>query len=156
MRAALLLAASLITLTACSSTVQTTSGADYLRRASVASPATAVRASLDAQVREIASVGPQLFFPARIGLARIENGVLTTPPAEEAQLWAELQEQLGATAGEFVPVSPLIVAMVRPADAQNEKAALLVADIRRGAARQHLDYVLIYEIASIDQTREMH
>ena len=61
------------------------------------------------------------------------------------QSWANLSQKLGAPYGEFVPVSPLIAAMVRPTNSQSATEQV-VADIRRASARQHLDYVLMYEV----------
>lgn len=142
-----------LALVGCTSSVQTTSGADYLRRADAALGAGGAGSSVDAEVRAIAAIEPQLRFPARIGLARIENGSLTAAPADELELWSALSERLGTSAGELVPVSPLIAAMVAPQGERAKDAAAVVADIRRGAARQHLDYVFIYEVVSVDNTR---
>jgi hypothetical protein len=151
MRTILLGAVALLALAACSSTVQTTSGADYLRRSAAAGPAMEQftgKPGLDQEIRAIAAIEPQLAFPARIGIARIEGGRLTPTPADELALWGDLAQALGPNAGEFVPVSPLIAAMVSPnAVPGRQQAGEVVADIRRGAARQHLDYVLVYEVA---------
>lgn len=156
-RAALALSAAAL-LAACATTsVQTTSGRDYLDRYGALSDSgltgepgaqTGGAAALDADVRRIAAVEPALIFPARIGLARIENGRLTAVPAAEAEIWAGSAETLGGSYGEFVPVSPLIAAMVAPASAPDTRTARAVGDIRRGAARQHLDYVLVYEVTA--------
>ncbi len=129
-------------LSACTSTTQMTSGADYLSRYQASS--TNTLSDLDEQVRKIASVEPDLHFPARIGIARIAKRQLTNSPVDEMQAWADLSQKLGAPYGEFVPVSPLLAAMVRPAHAE-PITDQVVADIRRASARQHLDYVLIYE-----------
>lgn len=143
----------IVVLAGCSTTTQLTSGADYLDRYPQASePAAVVEGDLNAQVRAIAAVEPDLRFPARIGLARIENNQLTTVPADELALWGELAEELGSEIGDWIPVSPLIAASVRPAQGSQDRGysrrdpAAVLADIRRGAARQHLDYVLIYEL----------
>lgn len=130
-------------LSACSTTTQMTSGANYLSRYQ----STPVSSSneIDKQVRNIASIEPDLHFPARIGIARIARGQLTNSPADEMQSWANLSQKLGAPYGEFVPVSPLIAAMVRPSNSK-QGTEQVVADIRRASARQHLDYVLMYEV----------
>lgn len=156
-RAALALSAAAL-LAACSATsLQTTSGRDYLERYGALSESGLTGdggaqaggdAALDADVRRIAAVEPSLIFPARIGLARIEKGRLTALPPAEAEIWAGSAQALGETYGEFVPVSPLIAAMVAPAAAPDSRAARVVGDIRRGAARQHLDYVLVYEVTA--------
>jgi hypothetical protein len=39
-----------------------------------------VARSIDAEIARVASVEPNLRFPARIGVARIVNGDLTLPP----------------------------------------------------------------------------
>lgn len=138
------------TLTACETSIQTTSGADYLARYDEThSAASYGGADVDADVRRIASIEPTLQFPARIGLARIDRGRLVGLPSDEAYIWQQAAENLGPLYGEFVPVSPLITAMVsEPNDPSMSGAGALIADIRRGAARQHLDYVMVYEVGA--------
>jgi len=149
------LIAACMALAGCQYGVQTTSGADFL--AVYEDPAYAVALgekgavqTLNEEVRAIAAVEPQLRFPARIGVARVESQRLTTVPPAELTHWADLAQSLGPEFGDFVPVSPLIAAMVDP-DVQDPRRlqtpADLIADIRRGAARQHLDYVLVYELS---------
>ena len=97
--------AAALCLTACETTSQYTSGADYLSRypaqspveaalhqssyASASASASAVTAT-DASIRDIAAVEPDLRFPARIGLARIERHNLcllyTSPSPRDATL----------------------------------------------------------------------
>ncbi|MFN7054888.1 hypothetical protein [Hyphomonas sp.] len=154
----LLAGAALALVAACGTTVQTTAGADYLARydGSYDVVAGASGSEVDGEVRRIAAVEPDIRFPARIGLARIENGRLAAIPEREAEAWAALAEQLDGAYGEFVPVSPLIAAMVSPAPADRHGARYAgdtIADIRRGAARQHLDYVLAYEVATAHSSR---
>ncbi len=134
-----------ISLSACSTT-QLTSGSDYLDR--YTPQALASSDSLDEDIRAIASVEPDLRFPARIGLARIKNRQLVNPPIDELAAWGDLADVLGPDIGSFVPVSPLIASMVRPAD-KAPRSEHVVADIRRAAARQHLDYVLVYEVTDM-------
>lgn len=82
-------------------------------------------------------------------MARIEHGRLTTLPERDARLWQEQVEKLGGEYGEFVPVSPLIAEMVsETSNRRSNTAADVIAHIRRGAARQHLDYVLAYEVGA--------
>lgn len=143
-------------LSGCAHTTQMTSGQDYLSKYS---PTTSFQntGDINNQVRNIAAIEPNLHFPARIGLARIQGGELTIAPEDEMLAWADLSDTLGAPYGEFVPVSPFIAAMVRPAEENakerrpryldtSEKTGQVVADIRRASARQHLDYVLVYEV----------
>ena len=143
-------ALSLIALTACETAIQTTSGADYLARYdSTHNTASSASSSVDADIREIASIEPTLAFPARIGLARIKHGRLITVPTDESYIWQETVKNLGPLYGEFVPVSPLITSMVSEQRQEYEsREKTLIENIRRGAARQHLDYVLVYEVGS--------
>ena len=145
-----------LTLTACAHSTQMTSGADYLDRYAKSDAYRAMN-NIDVDIYEIAAIEPDLRFPARIGLARIgSNGnkyhpkpSLTSIPSDEAEIWADLVAREGHRYGEFVPVSPLIAAMVSPEKA--DAAGDIVAKIRKGAARQHLDYVLVYEVSSRDK-----
>lgn len=154
MKKLLISAAALALLAACSAHVQTTSGADYLSRYNDSPAYGAASSDVDADVKRIAAIEPQLQFPARIGLARIEHGRLAAIPAEEGEVWQELAEALGPEFGEFAPVSPLIAAMVaEPREGFSGSPADVIADIRRGAARQHLDYVLTYEVGTARSER---
>ena len=150
----LLCAAAAFTLAACSHTTQYTSGKDYLKRYDKsAATLTTHTGSIDADIRNIAAIEPDLQFPARIGLARIERGRLISVPQDESESWTKLYNRLGPSFGEFVPVSPLIASMVSAPRKAHERAQI-VNDIRRGSARQHLDYVLIYEVSDTsDQSR---
>jgi len=141
-------------LAACSSTVQTTSGAAYIRNYETPTPM--AETSFRNKIRETALVEPTLRFPARIGLARVEGGRLTVVPAKEADAWIAIKEKLGPRFGEFVPISPLIAALAsgdvghrRPERKYYERRVELdhlIQRIRIGAARQHVDAVLIYEV----------
>ena len=138
-----------ILLTSCETTTQMTSGEDYLSRYKQTTIATDTSNTINSEIRDIAAIEPDLRFPARIGLARIERGQLTNSPTGEMQVWGDLVDKLGAPYGEFVPVSPFIAEMVRPnakRDMHNYSTHSAVADIRRASARQHLDYVLVYEV----------
>jgi len=139
-------------LPACATT-QLTSGADYLNRGRVTqnidtdSFTTNYKTKLDAEIRDIANIEPDLSFPARIGIARINRSDLTSVPLDELEIWQDARDDLPFAAGEFVPVSPLIAASVSSAYKEDQSVAeQLMANIRRGSARQHLDYVLIYEV----------
>ncbi len=143
-------------LPACSHNIQTTSGQEYLNKYAE-SDAYQHMSATDAEIYEIANIEPDLKFPARIGLARIadtgspyhSNLNLTSIPVDEAEIWRNLVEREGHRYGEFVPVSPLVTELVAGKSADNVKS--IVRNIRKGAARQHLDYVLIYEIISKDK-----
>lgn len=139
-------------LAGCGYQVQTTSGSQYL---SAYDDGAAAAAASDAEIAAAADVEPQLRFPARLGLARIgHQGLMAVPPAE-AEAWRALAGRLGSGYGEFVPVSPLIAALAdTPAvdahdagqvRAYRQSLSQVVREVRLGAARQHLDAVLIYE-----------
>ena len=149
------LTAAMLSLAACSHTTQYTSGQDYLKRYDkTVSSAAPISDSIEADIRNIAAVEPDLQFPARIGLARIKHGQLISIPQDESESWDTLHNRLGPSFGDFVPISPLITAMVSEHNSKNLNAKNVVDNIRRGSARQHLDYVLIYEVSDIsDKSR---
>ena len=83
----------------CQTTTQTTSGGNFIAArpewaARFASSGSAGAAKppggIDRAVYEAANAEPLLRFPARIGLARIQGGALTTILAEEGDAWLEL------------------------------------------------------------------
>ncbi|MDO8288128.1 MAG: hypothetical protein Q7T44_02810 [Parvibaculum sp.] len=144
-------------LAACSATTQTTSGSDYLARhgyQSAAAPATAVKSeTFDQALIKAANVEPTLTFPARIGLARISRGSLSSVSGAEAEVWSKAGAELGASYGTFVPLSPLVAAAAsaeyeQTVNQYEDRAAMVMRQIRLGAARQHLDAVLVYETYS--------
>jgi len=146
-----------LTLAACGHSTQVTSGKDYLSRYDQArgSGSASGEAALDAQVREAANVEPTLRFPARIGIARLRHGQLAPATADEGETWMDLAKRLGPDWGEFVPISPLIAALAsQPGDDTAQVDCRIdyqtclqrtMRDVRLGAARQHVDVVLIYE-----------
>ena len=137
-----------LALAGCATVPQYTSGEDYLARYQTPT-ASGQSTGIDASVRQIAAVEPDLRFPARIGLARIERGLLVGIPADEAQSWAAAAETLGTGFGDLIPVSPLVANMVSSQSGGNgrgKSGAVVVDHIRKGAARQHLDYVITYEV----------
>ena len=162
-------------LSACEYHTQTTSGSQYLARYTGGETAPVAGASTDgtgsdnavatparitdADILAAANFEPTLMFPARIGLARIDQGELSPIPVEEAAVWQEMSERLGPAWGQFLPVSPMIAALASPAAGANacqshfECVRETVQTIRLGAARQHLDLVLIYESFGKSQER---
>jgi len=157
----LILSAALLVLGACTHNTQTTSGQEYLKQYAQ-NDAYRHLSEVDTEIYDIANIEPDLRFPARIGLARIGNPnpysgtpKLTSIPGDESEIWAELVQREGSRYGEFVPVSPLIASMVNrnSTGARNTNGSVdnIVANIRKGAARQHLDYVLIYEVTDTDK-----
>jgi hypothetical protein len=146
-------AATVLLVAACGHDVQTTSGQAYLagqgdwRTPTQASARTLT--PMDRAVRDAASVEPTLRFPARIGLARLEGGRLTPVPPEEADAWITLARRLGPSYGEFVPINPLVAQLAASAAEPPPRGASRspIDTLRLGAARQHVDAVLIYEVA---------
>ncbi len=132
-----------------SHTTQTTSGQDYLSR--YPTPMGGGSSSIDEEVKDVANIEPTLRFPARIGLAKLFNGRIVNLSVEEVEAWDNLRTDLGSDFGEFLPVSALIAESVYKAPA-NPAASFapqeIFRKIRLGAARQHLDVVLIYEVFS--------
>ena len=146
-----------VLLCGCSAYTQASSGQDWLAGYGTARPA-GTADDIDARVRQAGAVEPTLHFPARIGIARIGQAAqLVTVPEAEAAAWVSARDRLGGGFGEFVPVSPLVAAMVEPdikAGRNDRTAAMrhLIDTVRLAAARQHLDAVLLYEVdATTDQ-----
>lgn len=146
----------------CSAYTQATSGSDWLAGyPSQASHSGAASDDIDARVRQAGAIEPTLHFPARIGIARIgeinRQPSLVAVPQQEAAAWMAAKGRLGDGFGEFVPVSPMIAAMMEPGGtiSSNDRGAAtrhLMETVRLAAARQHLDAVLLYEVdATVDQ-----
>jgi hypothetical protein len=152
-----------VLLCGCNAYTQTTSGSDWLAGYPPSQGGHAGNTSddIEARVRQAGAIEPTLRFPARIGIARIGKSnmqpSLVAVPQEEAAAWVAAKGRLGDGFGEFVPVSPMIAAMMEPdiKVALNDRVAVarhLLDTIRLAAARQHLDAVLIYEVdATVDQ-----
>lgn len=109
----------------------------------------------------LADVEPILRFPARIGLAKIHQGQLVNISADEMYAWGKAKEELGKDFGEFVPLSPLIAESVYSslnptynAYSYNQASEVL-RKVRLGAARQHLEAVLVYESFSDTNSRKL-
>ncbi len=126
-------------LAACSPTIQNTSGEDYIN----ARPGT-----IDAEIAQIAAVEPDLRFPARIGIARVVNGRLSSFTGYEADQFGDFISR-NPDYGEFVPISPIVAEMVGSGTHKPSSISI----IRRAAARQHLDYILLYEIGARSRIR---
>ena len=150
-------------LTACTSHIQTTSGKSYLERYQN-TPANQedtqpgdsnTGKSIEQLITKVASVEPVLKFPARIGLARIDQGQLSNIPDKEMEAWAKNRNNLSKGFGEFVPLNTMIAKMVTDSVTQRNSYQNyeVMNMIRLGAARQHLDAVLIYETYSRTDTQ---
>lgn len=139
-------------LSACYPNIKPYSGADYLAGYAPPDPVAAAPALATAQP---AAVEPSLRLPARFGIARIAGHDLVPIPEVEARMWRAWAAQNRAY-GDFVLVYPMLAQATAAAvggDLPNiggpdYPVNELVALIRLGAARQHLDAVLIYEVAA--------
>lgn len=140
----------------CTHNVQTTSGSEYLKKYENTPVLAGSEQSKDENrefsdiLKKTADVEPLLTFPARIGIARIENGQLSSVPDAEYEAWLEAKDKLGKNFGEFIPINPLVVNLASASvyDSDNYQTVNTVNKIRLGAARQHLDAVLVYEVYS--------
>ncbi|MEM7190849.1 MAG: hypothetical protein AAF439_14665 [Pseudomonadota bacterium] len=109
--------------------------------------------STDDLIRHAAQIEPLLRLPARIGIARIDGGQLSTIPNGEAEMWQQLGRRHSAL-GTFAAIDPFLadytLRTVQPQDARalRRDAHDVITQIRLGAARQHMDAVLIYEIGT--------
>jgi hypothetical protein len=154
-----------LVLAACGSSGQAPSGQGYLGSFQP-QVARETQAFMDPDLRAASNAEPALTFPARIGLARLEDGTLSPMPQIEAEAWLEMAKDLGPGWGEFVPISPMMVALGDPSTGSGDDCgersnwnnspcdppaiASTVRHIRQGAARQHVDAVLIYEVFAND------
>ncbi len=55
-------------------------------------------------------------------------------------------QRLGRSFGEFIPVNPLVAEMVTDKSSGGTPLQNVIRKVRLGAARQHLDVVLLYEV----------
>jgi hypothetical protein len=120
-----------LTLAACSNAVQTTSGAAFLAARDTVT---------DPDILAAAAIEPDLQLPANIGIARINSGILTMPMDSELAVLANTRPNPDPL-GQFTVVSPLIAQTLTNIDTRNP---LRIAQLT--AARQHMDYVLIYDL----------
>ena len=142
-----------------SHSVQMTSGKKYLSNYSNYDPTETNASELNEEVKAIASIEPSIQFPSRIGLVKLFNGRITNLSVEEIEAWEELRSTMGATFGDFIPVSPMIAEMVftprKTSGKSKESPSDIFRKVRLGAARQHLDHVLIYEVFSETKTTKL-
>lgn len=130
---------------------QTSSGDDYLQKHRLSASAVSSSAgnkTFEQALVKAASVKPTLAFPARIGLARVDRGSLEAIPGEEMELWMKAAKNLGKDFGEFVPLSKLVMNVAAGEVMSRDDNLTTMNMIRLGAARQHVDAVLVYEIYS--------
>lgn len=122
--------AALLTLalvTACSPTIQNTSGAAFLAARDTA---------IDPEIAAAAAIEPDLQFPARIGIGRIgARRIEAMSVAEETAL--DAIQPNAARIGTFVPLDTFHTNL-------SSQGGIHAA--RLAAAKQHLDYVLLYKL----------
>lgn len=102
---------------------------------------------LDQRAAAAAAACPHLTFPARIGVARIEGGAVTSIPADEWTAWRALRDQMQATLGELRPVSPIVAQSLTTAPVSSTPHDA-ITNLRLAAAREQLDAILLYEISA--------
>lgn len=147
-------------LSACSTYHQGSSGEEYLGKYEAISYSknettpTNGSQNFEKTLREIASVEPVLQFPAKLGIARIERGKITQIPANEMQIWGKMRDSLGESFGEIVPLNPIIAEMVADSVDSHNMGINSLNKVRLGAARQHMDAVIIYEVVSKSQNQD--
>lgn len=133
---------------ACTSSIQTTSGTDYMNRAESSG------AVLSDEFRRVADVEPMLSFPARIGIARIKGGKLTNIPEEEFFRWTTAFGDDGNT---YLPVSLFIADLVAPEDLfasdADSRRRTVIERLKLSGARQHMDAILVYEVDAVGERR---
>ncbi|MDG1324326.1 MAG: hypothetical protein P8P49_01070 [Opitutales bacterium] len=155
----LLIILSLVSIGCQSHSVQMTSGKKYISDYSHVEVKEANKTSTDKEVKLVAEIEPSLRFPARIGLVKIYNGKITNLSPEEVESWIKVKEEMGEKFGDFIPVSSMIAEMVYSSQNRNTKRhgspVEIFRKVRLGAARQHLDYVLVYEVLSSTKTTKL-
>ncbi|MGD1925722.1 MAG: hypothetical protein ACFB03_16270 [Paracoccaceae bacterium] len=171
MKSRLILIVAALLLGACTAGTQTTSGAAYLARAAETaverqtvlhrtalghgkeSVETIESATVEDLVRKAAAVEPVLPVPARIALVRIERGTFSLVPTRESKIWQAAFERHAAL-GSLSALDPFIAEYayqaVLPDDHRriSDATSELLSRVRIGAARQHFDAVLVYEVGA--------
>ena len=114
---------------------------------------------LNEEVKIIANIEPSIEFPSRIGLVKLFNGRISNLSPDEVEAWEDARRTMGSKFGEFITVSPMIAEMVYTPRNTNSKSKIKSSEIfrkiRLGAARQHLDHVLVYEVFSETKTTKL-
>lgn len=123
----IILFAGLALLSACDTAVQTTSGSAFLAARS---------GPIDDDIAAAAVGEPNLHFPARIGIARIDARSLIDMSASEKDAMQTLVSA-SQSLGDVVFVTDF---------GSSFRAADPIKHARKTAAQQHLDYVLVYQL----------
>ena len=148
----------IIMVSGCSQHIQTSSGKSYLDKYNQVENYYSRQdgeENINKMVQQVANIEPTLNFPAKIGIARIDGGQLTSIPGKEIEYWEKSRKNISSHFGNFVPVSPLIAEMAVTSvnyRTTGNTVADVVNKIRLAAARQHMDAVLIYEVYSREES----
>lgn len=118
------------------------SGAQLSATADLSSPA----ARLNAEVAALYDTVPEVILPARIALARAGSREMQVTSEAELAIWRETAAELGEGFGEFLTLSPVSADMA--GELTETQVRGVVADVRRAAALQKADYVLLYSVAT--------
>ena len=159
LQAAFIISLSIASIGCQSHSVQITSGKEYLSSYSDYDASEINASDLNEEVKLIANIEPSIEFPSRIGLVKLFNGRITNLSPDEVEAWENARRTMGSKFGEFIPVSPMIAEMVytpkNTKSKSNIKSSEIFRKIRLGAARQHLDHVLVYEVFSETKTTKL-
>lgn len=103
---------------------------------------------LDQRAAAAASARPSFSLPARIGIARIENGVITPIPPEEWTTWQALRQQMSPAIGELSPVTALVAQSLTTGGVSGTPHDA-ITHLRLAAAREQLDLILLYDVSTV-------
>jgi len=101
--------------------------------------------TINQEVIRAASIEPILKFPARIGLAKFENGKLVDISPRDWSDWNVLTEK-HQKLGDFVALNVLGTGGVNNGYVRFRGGRYNIEALRVAAAKQHLDALLIYEV----------
>jgi len=117
-----------------------------------ASQQPAMQPDVDAMVVKAAMVEPLIRFPARIGVVRLKGGQRASVPEGEGPAWIELARNVREEIGELIPLNHMLADATASSVGFSPSGMTTlereIAKIRIGAARQHLDAVIIYEASA--------
>ena len=89
---------------------------------------------------------------------KLFNGRITNLSPDEVEAWEDARRTMDSKFGEFIPVSPMPKMVYTPRNTNSKskiKSSEIFRKIRLGAARQHLDHVLVYEVFSETKTTKL-
>jgi hypothetical protein len=159
LQAAFIISLSIASIGCQSHSVQITTGKEYLSNYTDYDASDINASDLNEEVKLIANIEPSIEFSSRIGLVKLFNGRITNLSPDEVEAWEDARHTMSSKFSEFIPVSPMIAEMVYTPRNTNSKSKIKSSEIfrkiRLGAARQHLDHVLVYEVFSETKTTKL-